>query len=812
MARNRRIAVVALALGSLLGSGCAVAVSDPVYGPGGHPQRNPAVAFDGTNFLAVWADLRNPTPQDPFSYDIYAARITPNGAVLDLTGIPIAQNYPEAPAPDVAFDGTNFLVVWNGGSIYGARVSPDGVVLDPEPFIVGGGGPTSGPAISAGGGSSLVTWEACVTNCAGPPPRVFQTQGARVSPSGVVLDSIEIGPPNFGIAPHRPDVAFDGTNHLVVWQQAILSPSLQYNVLARRISPAGTAVGEAFPITSQAGSEESPAVGFDGTNFLAVWNTDPVSITGRVRGARVTPGAVVLDASGFDISTARGSAPTVAFDGTNHFVAWATPTGPVNDDDPLLGRRVSPDGSLVDPVVRSLGQGLHPSLGAGEGVTLLSFESIELIGFLRPAEVRATRLSGPAPVDDPPFVVTNPANDQLSPSIAFDGTRHLVVWADQRPGFEYDIYAGRIGPDGKRLDGSGIAISTAPGNQLEPTVAFDGTNYLVVWQHLPTENAIDDRSDIFGARVTRAGEVLDPEGIPIATTTDRESRPVLAFDGTNYLVAWHERSGGIHATRVSTAGTVLDSTALTISPTGSNATVAYGCGSYLVVWKNTSDSRIIASRVGTDGSVLDPAGVTISPSAHNAAEPAIAFDGTNYLVAWDDNRNDPWGDIFAARVSPAGTVLDPSGIAVAANSPPTGPAQREPSVAANGSFLVAWRDDRRLGVSADGADIFAARVNSDGAVLDPSGISLTNSATYDSQPAVAPGAGNTWSVLYRRFAVERQYGADRVFQLTVSGSSKQPMEARAGSAAAERPGGRCHPMRAPPGQIGRSGAGPHSPR
>jgi large repetitive protein len=186
------------------------------------------------------------------------------------------------------------------------------------------------------------------------------------------------------------------------------------------------------------------------------------------------------------------------------------------------------------------------------------------------------------------------------------------------------------------------------------------------------------------------------------------------------------------------------------------------------VWKNGSDSRIIASRVGTDGSVLDPAGVTISPSAHGAAEPPIAFDGTNYLVAWDDNRNDPWGDIFAARMSPAGAVLDPSGIAVAANSSPAGLAQREPSVAANGSFLVAWRDDRRRGVAADGADIFAAQVNSDGAVLDPSGISLTDSATYDSQPAVAPGAGDTWSVLYRRFSVERQYGADRVFQLTVS--------------------------------------------
>ena len=764
MARHLRTAVVALVLGSLLASGCAVAVSDAVYGPGGHEQRGPAVAFDGTNFLAVWADLRNPTPQEQFSYDIYAARITPDGAVLDVTGIPIAQDYPHVPAPDVAFDGTNFLVVWNGGSIYGARVSPDGVVLDLQPFVVGGVEHSSGPAISAGGGSSLVTWETCVTNCAGPPPRVFQTQGARVSPSGVVLDSIEIGPPNFGIDPHRPDVAFDGTNHLVVWQQGNVFP-LQYNVLARRVSPAGTAVGEAFPITSQAGSEESPAVGFDGTNFLAVWNTDPVSSTGRVRGARVTPGAVVLDASGFDISTARGSAPTVAFDGRNHFVAWASPTGPVNDNDPLLGRRVRPDGSLVDRVVRSLGQGLNPSLGAGERMTLLTFESNELIGFLRPAEIRAARLRGRAPLDNPPFVVTNPANDQESPSIAFDGTGHLVAWADQRPGFDYDIYAGRIGPNGTRLDGSGIAVATAPGNQLEPSVAFDGTNYLVVWQHLPTETADDDRSDVFGARVTPAGEVLDPEGIPIATTTDREDRPVVAFDGTNYLVAWHQRSGGIRATRVSTAGTVLDSTALTISPNGWNAAVAYGGGSYLVVWNG---GPIVASRVGTDGSVLDPAGVTISPSAHGSAEPAIAFDGTNHLVAWDDNRNDPWGDIFAARVSPAGTVLDPSGIAVAANSSPAGLAQREPSVAANGSFLVAWRDDRRLGVTADGADIFAAQVNSDGAVLDPSGISLTDSATYDSQPAVAPGPGDTWSVLYRRFAVERQYGADRVFLRTVS--------------------------------------------
>jgi hypothetical protein len=168
---------------------------------------------------------------------------------------------------------------------------------------------------------------------------------------------------------------------------------------------------------------------------------------------------------------------------------------------------------------------------------------------------------------------------------------------------------------------------------------------------------------------------------------------VVGFDGTNYLVAWHGATGGIHATRVSKAGTVLDSTALTISPTGWNAAVAYGGGSYLVVW---NAAGIVGSRVGTDGSVLDPAGVTISPSAHNGAEPAIAFDGTNYLVAWDDIRNDPWGDIFTARVSPAGTVLDPSGIAVAADSSPAGLAQREPSVAAT---VPSWSRGATIAVS-----------------------------------------------------------------------------------------------------------------
>src|SRR6478736_679814 len=82
------------------------------------------------------------------------------------------------------------------------------------------------------------------------------------------------------------------------------------------------------------------------------------------------------------------------------------------------------------------------------------------------------------------------------------------------------------------------------------------------------------------------------------------------------------------------------------------------------------------------------ASAPLSPTPGDQRNPAVASDGSGFLVAWEDGRDGTWErHIYASRVSAQGVTLDPDGIPIATQ---TG-TQVLPSIAFDGAnYLVVW--------------------------------------------------------------------------------------------------------------------------
>ena len=143
---------------------------------------------------------------------------------------------------------------------------------------------------------------------------------------------------------------------------------------------------------------------------------------------------------------------------------------------------------------------------------------------------------------------------------------------------------------------------------------------------------------------------------------------------------------------------------------------AYGSEGYLAVWREGwhglgGRSRIYAARVSPAGKVLDAAGIEVAPCSRGVQErPRVAFAAGVFLVVWQDLRNGRDYDVLAARVSAGGKMLDRQPLAVAV-APRT---QALPEVASDGrGFLVVWQGLRDGEAAYRG---FAVPVRADGKV------------------------------------------------------------------------------------------------
>ncbi len=721
-----------------------------VYVPASGEQAAPCIASDDTSAFVVWYDRRNGT-----SWDIYGARVDEDGNLLDPAGIFIANAGTYDPNPDVAFDGTNYLVVWHYNesgdpyNIYGARVSKQGIVLDSEPFAISEAtGSQMNPRAAFDGTNYLVVWYDSRSGSS------YDIYGTRVAQNGTVLNPTGIAISTATDYQYFPDVSFGGTNYMVVWQD---QRSGTYDIYGSRVAQNGNVLDPTgIQISGATDEQNRPSIDFDGTNYLVVWDDKRSGSEYDIYGSLLDTSGTVLNPAGIATSTAADNQqmPYVSFDGTNYLVAWYDRRDGSNYD--IFGARVNTSGTVQEPSGISISNidvtQVTPAVISYSGQWLVAWRDSRNGSY---NDIYGSRISTSGTVTDPSgILIAASAQTQGKPAVASDGTNYLVVWQEDRGGGPpFDIYGMRIDSTGNELDGDAIAISTNAGSQEYPAVAFDNDSiYLVVWQ--------DNRSgteDIYGCRVTTSGNVLDGPGIAISTATGRQRFPSVAFDGTNFLVVWGDERNGVSTDDI--YGTLVQPNGNVVSPGGNviaddanwqdNPSVAFDGTNYLVVWDDygsgTFNEDIYGVRVNQSGSPVDASSIAISTASNGQYRPVVSFDGTNYMVVWFDRRNSNASDIYGTRVNQSGTILDASGISIISY---TG-TQEYPFIVFDGTnYLVGCENFQSETVQ----NVLGAVVNTSGGISNIYIISPFSIDQYQPHPAAANGSDTQILIVFPDWA------------------------------------------------------------
>lgn len=228
------------------------------------------------------------------------------------------------------------------------------------------------------------------------------------------------------------------------------------------------------------------------------------------------------------------------------------------------------------------------------------------------------------------FIICSAEGIQVDPEVAFDGTNYMVVWLDLRVAGNNTVYSARVTQAGLVLDPAGIQVGPANGTyQKQPSIEFIDDRYFVVWGHLAAP---------FGV----TGRFVNPDGtlgdtIHIATASDVVHNTAIAYDGNKMFVVWAEYPGLLRGQLVSPTGALIGSP-FTIADdilvvnsgricfSGSEYFVIYTrwVGSYLELWGRKYDA--------SGNPMLSPFGIT-NPGQSNTDGYVVAGD-EYYLCVW----------------------------------------------------------------------------------------------------------------------------------------------------------------------------------
>lgn len=408
-------------------------------------------------------------------------------------------------------------------------------------------------------------------------------------------------------------------SYLAAFQSTTLS-----RIGGQLIDQDGSPSGGEFVVSNAYGDDPSVAQGIYGGDhvYLVAWQSSG-DVYGKLLYA--SNGAAVGNVFAItDGAASAGTGPAVAYDAGSqmYLVVWEDARGPTSD---IYAQRLNADGSLNGGnfcVSNASNTQQFPSVASdGSGRFLVTWEDYRdnatpVVG----VNIYARLVKTDGTFDGGDFSVSGAAADQRSPTVACDssGQKFLVAWEDYRSGLSWDIYAQLVNLNGT-LNGGNFAVSNAPGDQEDPSAAFDTASgrFLAAWVDSRNDQSeiyvqlVEDDGTLTGNNFTAFSDDED-QYEPSAANNSNHSQFMVAFrtedENNDIVIAFSNRVYAIDSEAVA-----ADKAALTFDVIGNNnpapdnvstdlSLIAAGRYGSTITWAS-SDEDIIAP----DGSVTQPA-------------------------------------------------------------------------------------------------------------------------------------------------------------------------------------------------------------
>jgi hypothetical protein len=312
-----------------------------------HGQEAPSVTSNGNHFLVTWQTYNY---DDGDRYGVYGQLISKNGTKIGsefIVSDSVTSNglgyYPSS-----CSDGNNYLVVWHDTKIAG-KYQLFGQLLDSTGNKIGNefqitndsgglGASASFPSVVSNGSNYLLTYNVL-------QEATYSIVGQLISQEGNLIGSdfqINTSTANPGELIIYPDIASDGNNYFVVWQEG----GIDREIYGQLVSSDGALLNEEMLINSYTLEDQSnPAVASNGENYLVLWdsNTQEDGHSYGIYGQYVSlDGTLLGEEMHLNTYTPNNQFEVdVATDGNDYFAGW-TSDGQDGDILGVYGRPVPP--------------------------------------------------------------------------------------------------------------------------------------------------------------------------------------------------------------------------------------------------------------------------------------------------------------------------------------------------------------------------------------------------------------------------------------------------------------------------------------